>query len=231
MFTNTITRDYIPGITLKTADMIKIKVFLVDDHRLLTDTWTILLNQDPRFSVVGSSADSQESIKLIEALRPDIALVDIAMSPLDGFELTRQLVKLVPHPRIIGVSLYKMPAYAKKIMYAGAMGYVTKNSSKEELIEAMLQVHSGGKYMCQEIKDYMSQDVIDTSDVESALVTLTRKQMDIINHIKEGLTSKEIAVKEGITTKTVEVHRYNILKKLGVHNSAELINVMTMRGL
>lgn len=211
--------------------MKKIRIFLVDDHQLLTDAWTVLLNNHGTFLVVGTTSDGVQAVPLIEANQPDIVLVDIAMKPVDGFELTEQIMQLLPHPRVIGVSLYKMPAYAKKIMFAGASGYVTKNSSKEELITAIEKVHAGGKYICQEIKDYMAHDVDDADGLDSALQSLTRREMNIINHIKEGLTSKEIAQKEGITAKTVEVHRYNILRKLNVHNVAELINVMTSRGL
>jgi DNA-binding NarL/FixJ family response regulator len=209
-----------------------IRILIVDDHRLLLDTWQLLLNADARFQVVGTTTDTVEVIPLIATVLPDIVLVDIAMTPVDGFQLTRQITGQQPHPLVIGVSLYKTPAFAKKLILAGARGYVTKNSSKEELVEAIWRVSAGEKYICREIKNYMAGGLFNGApDAEPSINMLTRRELNIIELIKKGLTSKEIAKQEYISLKTVEVHRYNIFRKLKVNNTAALVNLAHAYGL
>jgi DNA-binding NarL/FixJ family response regulator len=217
--------------TDKAFYMSRIKLFLVDDHQLLTDTLTLMLNQDDRFEVIGSTQHVEEVIPFIKTARPDIILLDIALGETNGFDLTCEIMRLNPHPQVIAVSLYSMPAYVKKMMSAGASGYVNKNSSKEELILAILEVYAGNKYICQEIKDKIVKNQLEEDDQSAALNSLTRQELDIIGYIKLGLSSREIADKKGITLKTVEVHRYNILKKLGLNNAAALVNLVNLRGL
>lgn len=211
--------------------MSRIKLFLVDDHQLLTDTLTLMLNQDERFHVIGSTHDPDKVIPFIKSENPDIVLLDIALGETNGFDLTCEIMKLAPRPQVIAVSLYGMPAYVKKMMSAGASGYVNKNSSKEELVLAVLEVYAGNKYICQEIKDKIVKNQLEEDGLTAALNSLTRQELDIIGYIKLGLSSREIADKKGITLKTVEVHRYNILKKLGLNNAASLVNVINQRGL
>src|SRR5258708_4033772 len=102
-------------------------------------------------------------------------------------------MRLNPHPQVIAVSLYGMPAYVKKMMAAGASGYVNKNSSKEELVLAILEVYAGNKYICQEIKDKIVKNQLEEDSLTAALNSLTRQELDIIGYIKLGLSSREIA--------------------------------------
>jgi DNA-binding NarL/FixJ family response regulator len=129
-----------------------------------------------------------------------------------------------PASRIIGISMHSQPAYAKKMLQIGARGYVTKNSSKEEMITAIMEVHNGNKYICDEIKNNISELVLEENKDVPNVNALTEREIQIINLIKEGQSSKEIAVSLNISLKTVEVHRHNILKKLKLKNSASLVN-------
>jgi DNA-binding NarL/FixJ family response regulator len=158
-------------------------------------------------------------------LHPDVVLMDINMLPFSGIEATRQIREISPDTRIIGVTMHSQPAYAKKMLQLGASGYVTKNSSKEEMVNAILQVSEGNKFICQEIKELISEASEDPAMVE-AVNTLTEREMDVINLIKNGNSSKDISVKLQISIKTVEVHRHNILKKLKLKNAAALIHYM-----
>ena len=106
----------------------------------------------------------------------------------------------------------------------GARGYVTKNSSKEEMIKAILEVNHGNKYICDEIKNIISEQLLDEKEDSPNINALTEREMQIINFIKEGLSSKEIATSLNISLKTVEVHRHNILKNLKLNNSSSLLN-------
>lgn len=209
----------------------KITILLADDHKLIRDTWTFILNSQPQFDVVAEAGSGEEAIELAKVRRPDIILMDVNMSPLNGFDTTKQIRKVSPGSKIIGVSMHSMPAYAKKMLQMGAMGYVTKNSSKDEMITAILEVYSGKKYICSEVKNIIAQQEFEHDDEKPDMNLLSKRELDIINHLKEGLSSKEIANRVGITVKTVEVHRYNILKKLNLKNVAALINFINSQGL
>ncbi len=204
--------------------MEKISVLIADDHKLIRETWSYILNNDPRFVVVGECGDSEEAVEMAKAKRPQIVLMDINMNPISGFEATEKIRKVSPGSKIIGVSMHSQPAYAKKMLQVGAKGYVTKNSSKEEMIKAILEVQNGNKYICEEIKNNISELVLEENKDMPNVNSLTEREIQIINFIKEGLSSKEIAEQLNISLKTVEVHRHNILKKLKLKNSASLVN-------
>lgn len=211
--------------------MEKITILLVDDHKLIRDSWSFILNSDPRFIVIGETSSGQEAIEIAKEKRPNIVLMDVNMSPVNGFDATKQIHKLSPESRIIAVSMHTMPAYAKRMLQLGAMGYVTKNSSKEEMITAIIEVRNGKKYICEEVKNILAQQELDESTDEGDLNNLSRRELDIIKLIKEGLSSKEIALQLDISLKTVEVHRYNVLKKLKLKNTAALVNFINAKGL
>ena len=204
--------------------MEKINVLIADDHKLIRETWGYILNNDGRFAVVAECGDSQVAVELCRTKRPHIVLMDINILPLSGFEATEQIRKVSPVTKIIGVSMHSQPAYAKKMMQIGAKGYVTKNSSKEEMIDAILEVYNGNKYICNEIKNNISDMVLDENKDVPNVNALTEREIQIINQIKDGSSSKEIAGNLNISLKTVEVHRHNILKKLKLKNSASLVN-------
>ncbi|MBC7901775.1 MAG: response regulator transcription factor [Gemmatimonadaceae bacterium] len=204
--------------------MEKINILIADDHKLIRETWTYILNSDPRFQVVAECGDSEEAVEVAKQKRPHIVLMDINMSPISGFEATERIRKVSPGTKIIGVSMHSQPAYAKKMLQVGAKGYVTKNSSREEMFKAIMEVHRGNKYVCDEIKTILSEQLLDENQDTPSINTLTEREIQIINHIREGMSSKEIASKLDISLKTVEVHRHNILKKLKLKNSASLVN-------
>ncbi|HRF18593.1 MAG TPA: response regulator transcription factor, partial [Chitinophagaceae bacterium] len=129
--------------------MDKITILLVDDHKLIRDSWSFILNSDDRFRVVGETSDAEELVSLAKEKKPRIVLMDINMSPVNGFEATKLVRQYSPGSKVIGISMHSMPAYARKMMQIGAMGYVTKNSSKDELMNAIVEVNGGKKYICE----------------------------------------------------------------------------------
>ena len=157
-------------------------------------------------------------------LHPDIVIMDINMPGINGIEATEQIKKISPESKIIGVSLHTQPTYARKMMQKGALGYVTKNSSREEMFKAIEEVYEGKKYICEEIKNILSEQVLSGDDQPTGLNTLSQREIQIIALIKKGFSSKEIAESLEISVKTVEVHRYNILKKLNLKNAAALVH-------
>lgn len=211
--------------------MEKITILLVDDHRLIRDSWSHILNKEPRFQIVGATSNGNEAIELAKSTKPRIILMDINMSPLNGFETTKAIRKQSPGSRIIGVSMHAIPVYAKKMLQVGAMGYVTKNSSREELITSIIEVDAGRKYICGEVKAILAEQQLDETSQHSDINNLSKREIEIAKLIKDGMSSKEVASQLGISLKTVEVHRYNILRKLHFKNTAALVNFVNTNGL
>lgn len=211
--------------------MDKITILLVDDHKLIRDSWSFILNSDPRFQVIGETSAGEEAVEIAKSKRPRIVLMDVNMSPMNGFDATRQIRKYSPGSKVIGISMHTMPAYARRMLQMGAMGYVTKNSSKDEMINAIVEVNNGKKYVCEEVKNILAQQELEDEGGSPDMNVLSRREIEIVQLIKEGLSSKEIAQKLDISLKTVEVHRYNILKKLSLKNTAALVNFINVHGL
>lgn len=211
--------------------MEKVTILLVDDHKLIRDSWSFILNSDPRFTVIGETSSGEEAILIAGQKKPQIILMDVNMSPVNGFDATKQIQKISPESRVIAVSMHTMPAYAKRMLQLGAMGYVTKNSSKEEMIAAIIEVSEGKKYICEEVKNILAQQELDETAAQGDMNNLSRREIDIIKLIKEGMSSKQIALELDISLKTVEVHHYNILKKLKLKNTAALVNYINIKGL
>lgn len=204
-----------------------IQLMIADDHQLIRDTWAYIFNNDPRFQVIRTVASGEEAVELAPKLQPDIILMDINMGEMSGFEATRLIRQHVPGVRMIGVSMHTMPAYAKKYLKMGGSGYVTKNSTREELIRAILEVNDGKTYVCEEIRAL--NGCID--DSKPTINCLSRRELEVVKLVKFGLSSKEIALQLGVSLKTVEVHRYNILKKLTLPNAPALVNFLNQNGL
>jgi len=211
--------------------MDKITILLVDDHKLIRDSWSFILNSDPRFQVIGETSAGEEAVGIAKSKRPRIVLMDVNMSPMNGFDATRQIRKYSPGSKVIGISMHTMPAYARRMLQMGAMGYVTKNSSKDEMINAIVEVNNGKKYVCEEVKNILAQQELEDEGGSPDMNVLSRREIEIVQLIKEGLSSKEIAQRLDISLKTVEVHRYNILKKLSLKNTAALVNFINVHGL
>jgi DNA-binding NarL/FixJ family response regulator len=210
--------------------MSKITILIADDHKLIRETWSFILSKDPRFEVIADCGNAELAVEVAKMHRPDIVLMDINMTPISGFEATEMIRKFSPNSKVIGVSLHSQPAYAKKMLQLGAMGYVTKNSSREEMMKAIVEVHSGKKYICEEIKTIISEQLMDENADTPSINNLTEREIEIINYIREGMSSKEMAARLNISIKTVEVHRHNILKKLKLKNAASLVNFINSSG-
>jgi DNA-binding NarL/FixJ family response regulator len=206
--------------------MQNIRLIIIDDHTLIRQTWSYFLSSDPRFSVVAETGNAEEGIELCKQHRPDLVMLDINLTGMSGMEALPLIRKYAPGTKVLAVSLHTQPVYVKKMMHNGASGYVTKNSSREEMITALLEVYSGKKYICGEIKNILAHDMMGQDNKQGNINLLSLREMEIIDFIKQGHSSKEIAAITNISVKTVEVHRYNILKKLQLRNSAELVNYM-----
>lgn len=212
--------------------MSKITILIVDDHTLIRETWDFLLsNYEDLFEVVAAVGDGQRAIDLARDKRPNIVLLDINMSPLNGFDVIKRVLQVSPKSKVIAISMHAQSAYARKMLRLGARGYITKNSPSQEMLNAIKTVHAGNIYVCQEVKDIVSVQMLENDYQTPRLDQLTERQIEIINLIRNGLSSKEISAYLKIAVKTVEVHRHNIHKILKVKNAAALIHFINNRGL
>ena len=136
----------------------KIRLVLVDDHQMVRETWRLVLEQDSRIIVIGECSSGAEAIDAAHSLKPDVMLMDINMFPVNGFEATRKIVKACPEVKIIGVSVNDQLGYARNMFQLGAKGFVTKNISQTEMIEAILEVYKGKIFLCRELKEKKNFD-------------------------------------------------------------------------
>jgi two-component system invasion response regulator UvrY len=204
--------------------MKRVSIMIVDDHTLIRETWSYLLAKNENFDVVAECGNGQRAIELARDKRPDVILLDINMAPMSGFDVLKMIRKFSPTSRIIGVSMHSQPAYAKKMLRLGAKGYVTKNSSRAEMMEAIEAVSNNQIFVCQEVKNILSEQMLNGDPANPDINNLSDREMQIVRALKEGHSSKEIAVELNISLKTVEVHRHNVLKKLKLKNTVSLIN-------
>jgi DNA-binding NarL/FixJ family response regulator len=211
--------------------MNKITVAIVEDHQMVREMWSQLFEVRKEIEVVGKSGGFDEAIDMIKAKRPDIVLLDINLPNASGLDAVPLIRKISPGTRIIAVSMHSQPAYAKKMLQMGAKGYVTKNSSHEEMFTAIDTVMGGKNYICNEIKNIISEQALQDEPSGPNTNELSLREIEIIKLLKEGLSSKEIASRLQISARTAEVHRHNILKKLGLKNTASLISFINTTDL
>jgi two-component system invasion response regulator UvrY len=212
--------------------MNKITVLIVDDHTLIRETWSFILNSHPKYKVVAGCASGEEAIELVREHRPEIVLLDINLKGMSGMETVPLIRKYSPASKILAVSLHTQPSYARQMILKGAMGYVTKNSPQTEFLFALNEIHRGRKYICKEIKNILSEQVICSRPAQTnGINALSQREIQIIGLIKKGYSSREIATSLNITPKTIDVHRYNILKKLNLKNTAALVNFINQNNL
>jgi DNA-binding NarL/FixJ family response regulator len=136
-----------------------IRVIIVDDHKMVRETWRMLLETCKGLEVIKECGSGAEAISEASFLDPHVILMDVNMSPVNGFEATQKILKSAPHIRIIGMSVNNQPGYAKNMMQLGARGYVTKNSSREEMLKAITEVMNGKTYICSEVRKKMEGEL------------------------------------------------------------------------
>jgi len=209
--------------------MNKIKIAIVDDHQLFRDGIHSLLSKHDEFEIVISSENGKD---FFEALKkgnlPEILLLDLTMPEMNGFEVLIRLKKKYPKIKAIAISMHDDGNYIMQSIRGGAFGYLLKNADEEELLLAIDTVLNGNKYFNQEI----SQKMINIMSLEGVSPKkLSPKEMEILKLIADGQTTKEIAQKLFISTRTVETHRNNMMRKLEVKNTPELINKVAQLNL
>ena len=206
--------------------MAKIRILLTDDHTLFRQGIKTLLSNESDLEIVGEAANGAEAVEKISELRPDIVLMDIGMPGLSSFEATRQIKKVRPDTRILFLTMYDDEDYLVQCMEVGASGYVLKDSPAQQLLAAIRDVYRGGSYLSprmlsQLVDDFRSR--IKTAHRQPRFATLTTREKEILKFLAEGDSVKEIASGLNLSVKTVEAHKFNLMRKLDIHNKAHLV--------
>ncbi|MEJ0101544.1 MAG: response regulator transcription factor [Bacteroidota bacterium] len=204
----------------------KITVLITEDHALIRESWSKILNASGHFEVVAECCNAEDAIEMSKALRPMVIMMDINLPGMSGIEATKKIREDIPDSKILGVSLHAQSAYAIKIMRAGATGYITKNCSVDEMFQALMDVADKKKYICREILEGISENFINPENPDNLLKTLSQREIDVVLLIRNGCSSKEIAESLSMSIRTVEAHRYNIFRKLKIKKAVTLINLV-----
>lgn len=199
-----------------------IKILIVEDHKLITQAWMMLLEQQENFKVVGVADNAQDAFDMCMGYRPDIVLMDINLKESNGIEATAMITNSLPKTKIIGLSLHSDVSIVKRLIAEGAKGYLSKDVDRKEMIDAIQRVHQGEVYIASEIKDRYFNSLMHVPLNPTTRIELTSKEIEIIKLVSTGMTSKEIGEKLFISPRTVDTHRHNILKKLNLPNAAQL---------
>jgi DNA-binding NarL/FixJ family response regulator len=205
-----------------------VKIFLVDDHQIVKHGIKFLLQAQPKYMVVGEAVNAEELLSQIGKLDVDLVISDITLDGMDGAELTRKIKKLSKGTiKVLILSMHADNYHIKQCFEAGAQGYLHKDFDTGELFAAIDKVMNDEIYTSKTISAILATNYINqefSSKQKSAVkIEITKREKEIIELISAGYSNKEIAEKINLSTSTVDVHRYNILKKLNVKNTAEMI--------
>jgi DNA-binding NarL/FixJ family response regulator len=206
--------------------MPKHRILIADDHSMVRDGVKNLINQNKDLVVIGEASSGTQTLELFESLNPDLLIMDISMPDMNGMEVSKNILARNPNANIVILSMYDDEDYISRCLEYGVKGYVIKNESGSELDYAIRSVLSGKNYFSRQAQDVIfkkySQNVTRKKQREDQ-IKLTKREVEIIKLIAEGLTSQEMANKLFISPRTVETHRANLMKKIGVKNAIELV--------
>jgi len=206
--------------------MAKIRVLITDDHAMFRQGVRTLLAAEPDLEIAGEARDAAEAVNLSRQNRPDVVLMDIGMTGMSSFEATRVIRKERPETRVVFLSMYDDDEYLAECVSIGASGYILKESPAEQLLTAIREVHRGGSYLSPRLLTRLVDDLRTQGHEpvrQPRFGTLTKREREILKMLAEGQSVKEIATAFELSVKTVEAHKFNLMRKLDIHNKAQLV--------
>jgi two-component system, NarL family, response regulator NreC len=208
------------------------KVLIADDHQLFREGLVNLISSAPDIEVIGEAKDGKEATERVKKLKPDVVLIDIGMPTMNGIEATRIIKKDDPGIKIIAVSMHSDRQFVKGVLEAGADGYLLKNCTYRQLIDAIQSVVSGKKYLSDDITEMVIQGYLEPDEVNSeGQADLSEREMEVLKLYAEGKSTREISEKLFISVKTVGTHKQHIFEKLGIKSNADMVKYAIKEGL
>ncbi|MEW6715717.1 MAG: response regulator transcription factor [Nitrospirota bacterium] len=210
-----------------------IRILIADDHKIMRDGLHTLLEKQVDFKVVAEAGDGRTAVKMAQELTPNLVVMDVSMSDMNGIEATRQIVSRIPGIKIIALSMHADRQYIVEMLKAGASGYVLKDCAFDELIYAIRLVLDNVMYLSPKITNTILSEYINEVPFKNitAFSSLTNREREVLQLIAEGNTTKEIAGLLDVSIKTVETHRQQLMNKLKIHSIAGLTKYAVREGL
>lgn len=205
-------------------------ILLVDDHKIVRNGLRSLIEKKPTLKVIGEAENGRDAIKFCEKFKPDVVIMDIAMSGLNGVQATKQIIDIDSNIKVIALSMHSDKQFVIGMFKAGAYGYLLKDSSSEELIDAILSVARNQKYVSQKISDVLIEN-ISNNLTSNEIDLLSTREIEVLQLITEGNSSKDIGELLFLSSKTVDVHRTNIMHKLNLFNIPDLTKYAIKEGI
>lgn len=214
----------------------KKSILIIDDHPLFREGLKSIIDRDNRFEVIGESSCGKEGFDLAKELKPDLVVVDISLPDMSGIELTRDIRGRLSEARVIIVSMHSKIDYIAEAFQAGATGYVVKESASDRLLQGLWSVAQGEYFLDSSVSHQVVESLLKFPTKEARITdpdysALTPREQEVMRLLAEGLSAKEIAEKLFISPKTVENHRSNIMNKLDLHSTMELVRYAARLGL
>ncbi len=214
--------------------MPRLRILLADDHTVVRQGLRRVLEDCAEWEVVAEAGDGREAVRQAEELKPDVAIIDIAMPLLNGIEATRQIVKRSPSTRVLILTMHADEAYVNQILQAGATGYLLKDSADVDLIQAVGAVSKGKSFFSPAVARVMLDDYVRQlaeKGITDRYESLSEREREVFQLIAEGKANKEIAAILSISPSTVETHRARIMEKLDLHSAAEIVLYAVRKGV
>jgi two-component system response regulator NreC len=203
-----------------------IRILIADDHGIVRQGLRSVLSRDPYFEIVGEAASGVETLALAASLTPDVLILDICMPELNGIDAAAQIHKKNPEIRIIVLSMHSDETYVLRALNAGVKGYLLKDSAEVDLVRAVHAVYRGNPYFSPEISEVMLEDYMRTlqqKNLQDSYELLTDREREVLRLLAHGKSNKETAASLEVSVNTVETHRNSLMKKLNLHNTAEIV--------
>lgn len=205
-----------------------IQVILADDHQIIRQSLKVLLEREG-LKIVGEASNGQEAVRIAESLHPDVAVLDVSMSVLNGIDAAKEIQKVSPQTKTVFLTIHDEDPYLLDALRVGAKGYVVKTHAAENLVQAIREASRGGVYLSPEVSRAVVQAYQNKTELSSE--PLSPRERQVLQLIAEGKTTKEVAGVLDISVKTAETHRTRLMEKLDIHETAGLVRYAIRRGL
>lgn len=202
------------------------RILLADDHGIVRQGLRAVLSRDPSFEVVGESSDGREAVRLADTLQPDVVIMDISMPQLNGIEAAKQILKSSSRVSVIMLSMHSDETYIIRALSAGVKGYLLKESAEVDLVRAVQTVAQGKPFFSPAVTSALLEDYMRSMqqrNLKDSYDLLTEREQEVLQLLAEGKSNKEAAAVLDVSTNTIETHRTNLMQKLGLHNTAEIV--------